>query len=186
MTTCALAQQVDVVADTVPALPDSVVMTKGGRIINVRSYAKRFNPRRALLYSAVLPGMGQVYNKKYWKLPLIYAGFYLLTKNAVAYNNLYIKYKEELYGTLETPAIPPPSGYTQTQLRTLIDNYRRQRDYFIILDGFVYILQLVDAHVDAHLKEFDLNPQLKVSLRPTVQPTGLMGHSSGFTFTLKF
>lgn len=184
--TSALAQQVDVVADTVPALADSLVIKKGGKVITIESYAKRFQPRKALLYSAVLPGMGQVYNKKYWKLPLIYGGFYLLTKYAVAYNNLYIKYKEELYGTLEIPVIPPASGYTQTQLRTLIDNYRRQRDYFIVLDGFMYILQLIDAHVDAHLKEFDLNPQLKVSLKPTVQPTGLMGHASGFSLTLKF
>ena len=189
----AFGQQVDVPPDTVKVrgdslrgiIPDSTVIRKGRKIITVESYAKRFQPRKAILYAAILPGMGQVYNKKYWKLPLVYGGFYALTSFAIAYNNLFIKYKTQLFGLLETPSIPPPSGFTETQLRTVIDTYRRQRDYFIILDMFMYILQLVDAHVDAHLKEFDLNPQLKVGFKPNLQ-YNLAGLSSGISVTFTF
>ncbi len=181
----AIAQDVEIVRDTIPST-DSLLIRKGGKVITIESYAKRFQPRKALLYSAIVPGMGQVYNKKYWKVPLVYGGLISLTYLAIQYNKLYIKYSDQLYGVLETPSIPSPNGYTESQLRTLIDTYRRQRDYFIILDGFMYILQIVDAHVDAHLKEFDLNPQLKVSIHPTVQQNGLTGRTSGFSITLKF
>ena len=186
-TALSFAQEVEVLKDTLlNSLADSAIIRKGGRIITPESYAKRYQPRKALLYSAILPGSGQLYNKKYWKIPIVFGGFYLLTKVAVTYNGYYEKYKAELYGLLATPSIPPPSKYTEAQLRSQIDTYRRQRDYFIILDGFMYILQMVDAHVDAHLKEFDLNPSLKVTLTPTTQQNYLTGRLSGFTLTLKF
>ena len=185
--------------DTIREPSNSPIIRKGGKIITIESYAKRFQPRKALLYSAAVPGMGQVYNKKYWKLPIIYGGFYLLTTNAIKYNELFLKYKNELYYLLEHPTSSSstttgttsttptsPSGLTEQQLRDITDNYRRQRDFFIVLSGFVYILQLVDAHVDAHLKEFDLNPNLKVSIEPTVQQNSMVGRTSGFSLTLKF
>ena len=191
--------------DTIREPADSLIVRKGGKIITIESYAKRYQPRKALLYSAVVPGTGQIYNKKYWKVPLVWGGFYLLTTNAMKYNELFLKYKNELYVLLEHPtgsttstgtstgtstsagSTPTStSGFTEAQLRDIIDNYRRQRDFFIILDGFLYILQLVDAHVDAHLKEFDLNPNLKVSIEPSVQQNSMIGRTSGFSITFKF
>jgi hypothetical protein len=182
-----IAQQQPARQDTLPAPPpDSVLINKNGKVLTVESYAKRYQPRKALLYAAVLPGMGQIYNKKYWKVPLVYGGFAFITSVAVIYNQRYEKYKNELFYVLENPSSTSPSGYTEEQLRTLTDAYRRQRDFFIILDAFWYILQMVDAHVDAHLKEFDLNPQLKVSLAPSVQQNYLSGRSTGLSLTLKF
>jgi len=182
-----IAQEVPMVGDTIRHTNDSLIIRKGGKVITAESYAKRFQPRKAILYAAVLPGMGQAYNKKYWKMPIVYGGFLVLTSFAISYNNLYEKYKNELFYMLDDPSITTsPSGYTKEQLRSVIDTYRRQRDYFIILDGFMYILQLVDAHVDAHLKEFDLNPQLKVTLQPSVQQNYLTGRTSGISLTLKF
>lgn len=186
------AQEVEVEVDsannTIRSLGDSVVIRKGGRIITPEYYAKRYQPRKALLYSAVVPGMGQIYNKKYWKLPIVYGSFIIITSYAVAYNNLYVKYKNELFTYLENPGSSgtTASGFTEEQCRTLIDNYRRERDFFLILDGFMYLLQLVDAHVDAHLREFDLNPGLKVSLSPSLQQNNMMGSTSGLTITIKF
>lgn len=180
------AQEVEVVRDTIKIPSDSLQIRKGGKIITIESYAKRYQPRKALLYAAVLPGMGQVYNKKYWKLPIVYGGFYVLTSFSLAYNRLHDKYKAELFGLLENPGAKAPSGFSEAQLRSITDNYRRQRDYFLILNVFWYFLQMIDAHVDAHLKEFDLNPQLRISVSPSVQQNYLIGQSSGVSITLKF
>lgn len=179
--------EVDSVNNTIRSLGDSVVIRKGGRIITPEYYAKRYQPRKALLYSAVFPGMGQVYNRKYWKVPIVYGGFIVITSFAVAYNNIFTKYKNELFVLLENPSVgKTKSGYTEDQCRTLIENYQRERDFFIILDGLLYLLQLVDAHVDAHLREFDLNPGLKVSLSPSLQQNNMLGSTAGFSLTFKF
>lgn len=185
------AQEVEVEVDSASTelrtLSDSLVIRKGKRIITPEYYAKRYQPRKALLYSAVVPGMGQIYNRKYWKLPIVYGGFIIITSYAVAYNNLYQKYKNELFLLLEDPTMTTsPSGFTEEQCRTLVDNYRRERDFFLILDGFMYLLQLVDAHVDAHLREFDLNPGLKVTLSPSLQQNNMIGSTSGMSITFKF
>ncbi len=105
---------------------------------------------------------------------------------AVVYNNFYFKYRAELISVVADPTFPTTYGYTEAQLRTVVDTYRRQRDYFIVLGGFLYVLQFVDAHVDAHLKEFDLNPQLKLSWEPSVQQSPLIGSITGVALTLKF
>lgn len=178
--------QVEVQADTTRTEGDSLIIRRRGKVITAEQYAARYVPRKALLYSAVLPGMGQVYNKKYWKLPIVYGGFYMLTAVAFAYNDLYNEYKLELFAVVRDPAFKPPSGYTEQQLRSVTEFYRRQRDFFLILDGMWYLLQLVDAHVDAHLREFDLNPQLKVSLGPSLQQHPLFGQASGLALTIKF
>ncbi|MBL7877159.1 MAG: hypothetical protein JNL53_15945, partial [Cyclobacteriaceae bacterium] len=72
------------------------------------------------------------------------------------------------------------------QLRTLIDKARRERDFFIILTGMFYILQIVDAHVDAHLKEFDLNPKLQVRIEPVMENSLQLGRSTGMALIFKF
>ncbi len=185
--TC-LAQKVEIVKDSVGNSGDSIRIMKNGRIISIESYAQRYQPRKALLYSAVFPGLGQAYNKKYWKLPLVYGGFGVITYVVIGYNRLYQESKTQLFGTLAVPSIKPTgdySGYTQEQLRSVVDTYRRQRDYFLIIGVFWYILQLVDAHVDAHLKEFDLNPQLKLGLKPSMQNT-IAGQATGMSLTLTF
>lgn len=182
----ALAQSVQVLKDTTRGAEDTVMIVRRGKVITPEQYAARYVPRKALLYSAVFPGMGQVYNKKYWKLPLVYGGFYMLTYVAFQYNDLYNQYKEELFAVARDPKYVPPSGYNEQQLRSVTEFYRRQRDFFLILDGMWYLLQLVDAHVDAHLREFDLNPQLKVSLGPSLQQHPLFGQASGVALTIKF
>lgn len=178
--------QVEIVKDTTQKSGDSLIIVRRGKVITAEEYKARYVPRKALLYSAVFPGMGQVYNKKYWKLPIVYGGFYMLTYVALQYNDLYNEYKQELYTVVRDPAYIPPSGYTEEQLRSVTEFYRRQRDFFLILDGMWYLLQLVDAHVDAHLRDFDLNPQLKVSLGPSMQQSPFYGQAPGFSLTLKF
>lgn len=157
----------------------------------LKSYATRYDPRKALLYAAVVPGMGQIYNKKYWKLPLVYGGFIAIGYAINFYQEGYTKYKNELYynlenGYTEDNDIRPGDDYSTSNYRKIVDQYKRERDFMIILMGGMYLLQIIDAHVDAHLKEFDLNPKLQVSIRPTVEQNSLIGRQSGVSLIFKF
>ena len=86
------------------------------------------------------------------------------------YNEQHSIFKKQLFQSLDDPQFQPPSGASTEQLRTLIDRARRERDYMIVLTGLFYILQIADAHIDAHLREFDVNPDLQVKLKPSIQP----------------
>jgi len=151
----------------------------------LKSYAVRYDPRKALMYAAILPGLGQVYNKKYWKLPLVYGGFIGFGYGLNFYQKGFKKYKGELFSVIGTNS-HSASDFTEDQLRTIVDRYRRERDFMIILLAGMYLLQIVDAHVDAHLKEFDLNPNLHVRLQPTMESDVLTGRSTGFSIKLRF
>lgn len=177
------ASTAQVTNDTTGISSDSVRL-KSGKIVNIRSYASRFDPRKALFYSAILPGAGQVYNKKYWKVPLVYGGLIGLIAVVKFYNDAEVKYKGELYYLLSNPGLTtyPGTTHTEESLRRTVDQARRQRDYFLIFTSFMYILQMIDAHVDAHLKEFDLNPKLHVRVEPSFTP----GSGMGMGLTLRF
>jgi hypothetical protein len=157
----------------------------------IKSYAKRYDPRKAILYAAVVPGLGQVYNKKYWKLPLVYGGFYFLAKGIDHYNGIYKEYKGHLFYNLENNLgnpndINPTTRRPTSNLRRIVNLARRDRDFLVILMGGMYLLQMIDAHVDTHLKEFDLNPNLKVSIEPTISRDALLGKQTGVSVILRF
>jgi hypothetical protein len=172
--------------EKVDLLNDSTGRGKKRKVVTIETYAKRFDPRKALFYSAVLPGMGQAYNKKYWKIPLVYGGLWGLLAVVKYYDGLQLKYKNQLFDIINYPDKPLYTTISnpevEKQLRSAVDTYRRQRDYFMILTGFFYILQMVDAHVDAHLKEFDLNPKLQVRIEPQFSPM----NGIGMGLTLRF
>ena len=165
---------------------DAVDVPQVEQTTPISSYAKRFDPRKALLYAAVLPGSGQVYNKKYWKLPIVYGGFFGGIYLVSFYQEQHVRFRKNLFELLDDPTATNPNGFTQDQLRSLVDKARRERDYFLVLTGLWYILQMVDAHVDAHLKEFDLNPKLKVSLEPHLERNSMLGRSNGMSLIIKF
>lgn len=174
-------------------IPDSIQVIEpsdeAGTVVDtalIESYARRFNPARASLFAAVLPGLGQVYNKKYWKLPLVYGGFAAIGYGLNFYQELYKDYKSQLFYILETGEDKSEEGFTEDQLRPAIDQARHERDFMIILMAGMYILQIVDAHVDAHLKEFDVNPNLQVKLQPLLRSEMLTGRQVGFSLTLRF
>ncbi|HEU5148502.1 MAG TPA: DUF5683 domain-containing protein [Chryseosolibacter sp.] len=179
-------QDPEVVVETVDTLDQEVPDT-----VRIKSYAERFDPRKAILYAAVLPGLGQVYNKKYWKLPLVYGGFVFIGHYIKTYNDLYVEYRGYLFDNLEQGLSGdndenPEIRLTTGQIRTIVDKARRERDFMIILMGGMYILQMVDAHVDAHLKEFDLNPQLQVSIEPAMDQSLQTGRTIGVALVVKF
>lgn len=184
--TTAVEDDNDVIVETVDTLDQEVPDT-----VAIRSYAKRYDPRKAILYAAVLPGLGQVYNKKYWKLPLVYGGFAFIGYYIKTYNDLYTEYKGHLFYNLENGLRDesdenPEVDLTTGQLRRIVDQSRRERDFMIILMGGMYVLQMVDAHVDAHLKEFDLNPRLQVSIEPTMEQNVMTGRTTGVALIFRF
>jgi len=173
-------------SDTIPlATVDTV--SEADSFQEIDTYASRFVPRRASLYAAMFPGAGQIYNRRYWKLPIVYGGFVALGLTVDFYSDLYNDYRSQLFRLLDDPSFVPPSGASESQLRNAIDDARRERDFWMIMTGVFYLLQIAEAHIDAHLKEFQLNPDLRVSLRPMreqIQPAGI--YQSGMTLTIRF
>lgn len=177
--------------DSVKVERDTILVGGGPDTVAIKSYAKRFSPRKAILYAAILPGLGQVYNKKYWKLPLVYGGFYAIGYYIDNYNKLYSEYKGYLFYNLEHGLSGqndenPDVELTTGQLRNIVDKARRERDFMVILMGGMYLLQMVDAHVDSHLKEFDLNPNLQVSIEPAMRQNALTGTTTGLAVVFRF
>jgi len=130
---------------------------------------KKHSPKKAALMSACLPGLGQVYNKKYWKLPVIYVGAGIITYFAILnsdslrnYNNAY---KLRMDGNPAT--IDNYEGkYSDDNLLQIKNFYRRNLELTVIFAVGLYALNIIDASVDAHLFEFDINDDLSVKVSP--------------------
>lgn len=143
---------------------------------------KKHSPARASLYSALLPGLGQAYNfsrsKSYFtlaKIPIIYGiegalTYFTLTNHAEykSYRDV-INTRQNNNGVIE--ASDPFSQLSEDQLRSRKDAFRRQRDYNIIFIGVMYAVNIIDANVDAHLMEFDVNPNISGRISPTLLQT---------------
>lgn len=130
---------------------------------------KIHSPHKATIYSALIPGLGQVYNKKYWKLPVIYGATGVLIY-AFNYNNdQYNKYKNA-FADMNAGEISYFEGYTTTgQLSRLKDSYRRNRDLNVISLAALYILNVVDATVDAHLFDYKISDDLSLNVQPDLK-----------------
>jgi len=140
----------------------------------VDSLAKLHSPRKAALLSTVLPGAGQIYNKKYWKAPVIYAGFaglgYLVKFN----NDRYQIYKDAFSARAdENPDTVDEfeDVYSEQDLVTLKNYYRRNRDLSIIGIGLIYVLNILDASVDAHLFYFNVSDNISMNIAPAGIPS---------------
>ena len=132
---------------------------------------KRAN--RAALLSTVLPGAGQFYNKKYWKIPILYGGFIALGY-AIEFNNRYYKtfktaYKYRVDGDSTTIDDYENIYPDNEALLVRKDYYRRTRDLFWIITAGVYVLNIIDAYVDAHLADFDVSDDLSMRAQPGMQ-----------------
>ena len=173
---------------------DSVISNAEAVTVDTVNY-KMHSAHKATLYSMILPGLGQGYNKKYWKIPIIYAGFgvfaYFITFN----NNEYKKWREAYIYAIENPDgdVPPINdyyekyGYDSNILREQKDYYRRNRDLSYILAGLWYLLNVVDAAVDAHLMTWDVDEDLSIRIEPEFyQPVYGFKPGGGIRLSLKF
>ena len=149
----------------------------------------RPNPKRALWLALVIPGGGQIYNRKYWKLPLVYGGFigclYAMSWNNTMYKDYSQAYQDLMdkdpntqsynqFLHLGTQITPQNETRYQDIFRKRKDKYRRWRDLsFFVMIG-VYALSVIDAYVDAELSVFDISKDLSLKVEPTV----INNHSS--------
>jgi hypothetical protein len=145
------------------------------------------SPKKATIYSAILPGLGQAYNKKYWKIPVIYAGFATLGYFIFTNNDQYNTYKDAYVARVDddpTTVDDYTDIYSEQDLITLKDFYRRNRDLAIIGTGVWYVLNILDASVDAHMFYFDVNDNLSMRIAPGLQYTGAI--NPGLSLSLHF
>lgn len=131
------------------------------------------SPSRAALYSAILPGLGQAYNKKYWKIPIIYGLGGTLGYFIGFNNNLYLEFKSSVEAkTLrDGEGDPRPFISTQSAIRNR-DYFKRNRELLILLTLLLHGLNVVDATVDAHLKSFDVSDELAIKIEPQLDQLG--------------
>ena len=128
------------------------------------------SPKRAAIYSAIVPGMGQIYNKKYWKPPIIYTAFGLSIFYIHENNTKYEMYKDEYLKRIngEGGQNLDLINYQDNDLRTLKDFYRRNREISYLSLVAAYLLNIIDASVDAHLFEYDISNKLTMHITPIV------------------
>lgn len=158
---------------------------------------------KATTLATICPGAGQVFNQSYWRVPIVVGGF-ATTIYCIDWNNRgFQRFKKAYRLKTEYDANPElyPDGsldefggrYSATFLKNLRNSYRRNRDLCIILTAGLYILQIVDAHVDAHLRDYDISKDLSVSLTPVVgytynrmSPYSVGGTTLGMNISLTF
>ncbi|GEM50413.1 DUF5683 domain-containing protein [Empedobacter brevis] len=143
------------------------------------------SPIRASLYSAILPGAGQLYNKKWWKAPVALGLVGTGTGFTIYYNNLYKKYRKAYIEVREGTQNEFSEILSPDQLAVIQDDYKRKRDYSIALTALAYLLNIVDATVDAHL--FTVRNDTEMSFKPTIiQDEMTLEPVLGLAFNLKF
>lgn len=159
--------------------------------------------KKATTLSCIFPGAGQIYNKSYWKVPFVVGGFATMIYVIDWNNRAYQRYKKayslrsdyelhpEKYPNGATDEFRNRSDVTSQYLRDVRNSARRNRDLCIILTGALYVFQIVDAHVDAHLRDYDISDDLTMNLEPMVNYTYIPAAGGdravfGFNLSVKF
>lgn len=163
-----------------PQAPDTLIVTGGTpqpvspealSATDSLDWRQRHSPKKASILSAVLPGAGQIYNRKYWKAPIVWAGLgtavYFITENSreyKRYRSAYIALVDDDPNTVDEFN----GQYRPEQVLNVTDTYRRWRDLSYIGFGLVYMLNVVDASVDAHFVRFDVSRDLSMRMGPSL------------------
>jgi hypothetical protein len=154
------------------------------------SMFKGHSPKLATLMSAVVPGLGQAYNRKYWKIPIIYGGIGVCYYFFKDYDNYFRDFKNAYIAETDTDhtTINPYPNLREQQLKVYITDARRYRDLNAFLMVLVYALNVVDACVDAHLYKFDVGDDLSLKFQPRIDYMPLVNRKpmSGLSLTLTF
>jgi len=137
-----------------------------------KTLRENHSPRKATMLSAAFPGLGQAYNKKYWKMPIIYAGFgtlgYFIHTNNTEYKSSRDAYLYRMDGNPATISDIKFDGFADDRLKNRRDYYRRNLEVSWIFTGLLYVLNILDATVDAHLADFDVGENLSMKIEPQI------------------
>jgi hypothetical protein len=160
------------------SLMDGVVSFKGTR---------QPDPMKAMFFSLLLPGLGQIYNGEFWKVP-IYWGLMAGCAHFWIENNMQYRRWKWVYdqANSDDPTVekPPQSAETAKYYR---DTYRRYRDYSVLFTAIAYVLQIIDANVFAYMQDFEVNDQLTLKVTPSAVPMEYAASPAvGMTIGLKF
>jgi hypothetical protein len=157
-----------------------IVMKGSQKFDSIQTKAFTPDPVRATWLAMIIPGGGQIYNRKYWKLPIVYGGLagcaYALSWNNKMYKDYSQAYRDIMDDNPNTNSykqlLPAKSSYSTSQLSTILKNrkdlYRRYRDMSIFSIIGVYVLSIIDAYVDAELSNFDISPNLSMRVEPVI------------------
>lgn len=142
----------------------------------VKSSVNPLAPTKAAFYSAILPGLGQAYNKRYWKIPIVYGalatGIIIYNKNNESYHRYRTAYKQRLAGIKDEF----DGQYSNQTLINAQRQFQRNRDLSLLITVGLYVLNIVDANVDAHLKQFNVDDNL--SVKPDLFPNDINGRQN--------
>ncbi|MFT3680945.1 MAG: DUF5683 domain-containing protein [Ferruginibacter sp.] len=148
---------------------------------------KKFNPKTATIRSAIIPGWGQIYNKKYWKVPIVYGAlgttagiFFYNIGTYKALRKAYI-YRTDDDQTNDNLIDPRFSNLSAGAIRSYRDSYRQNIDYSVLFFILFWGLNVVDATVDAHLKAFDVSDELSLKIKPGYSP---VANTTGISLVL--
>ncbi len=187
---------------------DTVALGQGESVKDIFPQEKEeevHSPHKATFYSAIFPGLGQIYNKKYWKLPIIYGAIgglgyaiHFNSTNYVKYKNAYRDFLIQDPGNKSYIKVIPINltvedveGQYATWFEQALENkreyYRRYRDLSYIGMAAIYVLNMIDATVDAHFYNFDVSDDLSMKLQPVImEHDPVTGNTLGFQLALKF
>lgn len=168
--------------DSVPAKPLKPLDITSDNFF-APSYLFSPSPKKAVIFSAVFPGLGQIYNRKYWKLPVLYGGIaglaYAITWNNGYYQDYLGAYKDIMDDNPDTnrwhdilpygmDPITVDTEWFGSVLKKRKDYYRYYRDFSYIITALVYVASIIDAYVDAQLFDFDMTPDLSMRMSPVI------------------
>lgn len=160
--------------------------------------------QKSVWFAAVVPGLGQIYNRQYWKVPIIYGGALGLAYGITWNDRMYVDYRKGYVDLMDKDPNTNyfeyllPEGVTLNNsnkdyytrvIKTKLDNYRRNRDLCIIASAVFYLLTIIDAYVDAQMFDYDISPDLTLELTPSVISTSSLyeqDSSVGLSCKLKF
>ena len=133
------------------------------------------NPKKAGLYSALVPGLGQIYNRQYWKIPVVYVGLGTVTYFFVQNLNSYQSYRKAYLGRINNPYPTDEyvKSYSTDQLQQLQNDYSRYLNLTVLFGSLDYALQVLDAITAAHLKNFDISRDISMRMKPIATPEGV-------------
>jgi len=174
-----------------PTLSTELPIISGDEITESEAYDP-LRPARAAFYAASLPGLGQIYNKDYWKIPLVYGalgtGVFVAVDSDREFQRFRTAFKQRLAGRLdEFSELDPETGvitevFSDDALIRGQDIFRRRKELAILVTAGLYVLQIIEANVDAHLSQYDVDDD--ITFAPDVQLDGLgLGLNYGFKLT---